>query len=908
MWRRLLLRRPPASPSPSAAACQIPVPCLYSRSSAVLKIGSTNKNALVRPFSLGLPTADKPAGQQLQARTLSAATSATPSIRGEPIGNAAGGLAADATPAQRQKYRQTLLHIFHHQLTARASKNSPMRFLRRVEESRDIFSADDFEVIMKGLNQLPNDWKLALRLLEIVGEPTSTLYEEAMFMCTVAERHEEVRALWKGVHENNLQPTERMYQSLIRSHTHAGLWPKELDVFWELEQSNPDLLPQKNRHFTYRLILHACALQGEWELALELLQRVEADIIANINFGTNEQRLALYNIAINACVQAGQLDKAKELLPRIANAHLKMSAVTFNTILKGCRPEDAANLFATLRGMGVEPNSRTFNVLIQKEGQAGNWQRALQWFVSMESYGVTPEGPSYTALIYAFGKGGQWRLSVDTFRNMSAAGLEPSLNSMVAVLLACQRTQQYDLVLEMYDQISLGPRTDKAALLRAANVAMHACRFVHAQPRQHLSEEEILDRRSMFKNPHGPTPVWDGTSWNALAFGERVMADLLDHGVEPDAYTYNNAFLLFADHPADGYGLGMTMVADLLASDSPVDAPTAKAAIVFCAKMHSWRELSSFMTTLRDTQGIDWFIQNLNFLVGVPMFHALKAGALDEVLQQLRLLTDLAPGAVIEPSHTAWQMLIDHRGSNSDDGLWPKIREQLSLHDPQGTIINATSGSYRFRPTALAVISSWQQTKSDSAPRTWHHVQISEIPPGMPANKLIRAFRDELGIKGVHDVLCRYKGHGIAQEYVLLFPREDLAAHAAKRLESVRSSAHTDPTLEPFLRRLVVKRPVVTTFEVNGGSASETKLDPAAAKGVRTSDTRHGHLEQCTKSAQSAFGGRSHQLESVSVARIPPGMDEIRLQSLFQQELGVEGIHGLERDDSANTTHDLVRV
>ena len=43
------------------------------------------------------------------------------------------------------------------------------------------------------------------------------------------------------------------------------------------------------------------------------------------------------------------------------------------------------------------------------------------------------------------------------------------------------------------------------------------------------------------------------------------------------------------------------------------------------------------------------------------MFHALKAGALDEVLQQLRLLTDLAPGAVIEPSHTAWQMLIDHR-------------------------------------------------------------------------------------------------------------------------------------------------------------------------------------------------------------------------------------------------------
>lgn len=60
------------------------------------------------------------------------------------------------------------------------------------------------------------------------------------------------------------------------------------------------------------------------------------------------------------------------------------------------------------------------------------------------------------------------------------------------------------------------------------------------------------------------------------------------------------------------------------------------------------------------------FVKNLNFLVGVPMFHALKAGALDEVLQQLRLLTDLAPGAVIEPSHTAWQMLIDHRWVRSN--------------------------------------------------------------------------------------------------------------------------------------------------------------------------------------------------------------------------------------------------
>lgn len=29
-------------------------------------------------------------------------------------------------------------------------------------------------------------------------------------------------------------------------------------------------------------------------------------------------------------------------------------------------------------------------------------------------------------------------------------------------------------------------------------------------------------------------------------------------------------------------------------------------------------------------------------------------------------------------------------------------------------------------------------------------------------NKLMRALRDELGIKGIHDVLCRYKGHGIA--------------------------------------------------------------------------------------------------------------------------------------------------
>lgn len=159
------------------------------------------------------------------------------------------------------------------------------------------------------------------------------------------------------------------------------------------------------------------------------------------------------------------------------------------------------------------------------------------------------------------------------------------------------------------------------------------------------------------------------------------------------------------------------------------------------------------------------------------------------------------------------------------------------------------------------------------------------------------------------------------QEYVLLFPREDLAVNAAKRLKSARRSAHTDPTFEPFLRRLVVERPVVTTFEVGGGGShgdvdgagSEARLDTSRGQSERhtitsSSSSSSNTTTTSTTSTRDASETQSHELENVLVARIPPGMDERRLQRLFQQELGVEDIHGLERADSASSAHDLVRA
>lgn len=183
----------------------------------------------------------------------------------------------------------------------------------------------------------------------------------------------------------------------------------------------------------------ACGHAGEWEKAVRILDDMERDLVANENFGTDEDRLKFYNTAIHACVTAENMEAATSILPRIANARLKPSASTLNILLKGCNPGDAPDLYADVCAMGVEPDVRTFNTLIQKEALAGNWQRALHWFLQIRLTGQLPNVMSFNKLMYAFGKNGQWQMAHDTLSLMCGEGLEPDIYVYHQVLRACQK-------------------------------------------------------------------------------------------------------------------------------------------------------------------------------------------------------------------------------------------------------------------------------------------------------------------------------------------------------------------------------------------------------------------------------------------------------------------------------------
>ena len=47
-------------------------------------------------------------------------------------------------------------------------------------------------------------------------------------------------------------------------------------VLRELEATDPDQIPQTNRSTTYQLVLRACVKAKEWEIALEVLDSIEA--------------------------------------------------------------------------------------------------------------------------------------------------------------------------------------------------------------------------------------------------------------------------------------------------------------------------------------------------------------------------------------------------------------------------------------------------------------------------------------------------------------------------------------------------------------------------------------------------------------------------------------------------------
>ncbi|CAB1098432.1 unnamed protein product [Ectocarpus sp. CCAP 1310/34] len=179
---------------------------------------------------------------------------------------------------------------------------------------------------------------------------------------------------------------------------------------------------------TINTVMAACAAEGEWELALEVMKKAQ-----------REDRLhptrVTYNTAISACGRRGESDRAVQLLREMRVAGLAPDTISYNSAIAACAVKGqwrrALSLLGEMgaggkggRGSGgarlPSPDVYSFGSAITACGRGGQWSLAVGLLGTMRQKGIAPGVVAFNAAISACGEAGQWERALGLLRDMEA--------------------------------------------------------------------------------------------------------------------------------------------------------------------------------------------------------------------------------------------------------------------------------------------------------------------------------------------------------------------------------------------------------------------------------------------------------------------------------------------------------
>ena len=194
--------------------------------------------------------------------------------------------------------------------------------------------------------------------------------------------------------------------------------------------------------FHYSAAISACEKTVDWELAVELLARMEIRFVSpdvvcfNAVMGVCEKSaiwdgaisvLSLmaslrtlpdtisYNSVLGASARAGHWELALEILHQL---HRRSAAdvISFSSALAACAKrtkwEAALHLLASMPAARVLPNAFSYSSAMAATANSGSWEIAVQMLSDMAERAVLADAFVYSAVTTACGRGEEWELAM----------------------------------------------------------------------------------------------------------------------------------------------------------------------------------------------------------------------------------------------------------------------------------------------------------------------------------------------------------------------------------------------------------------------------------------------------------------------------------------------------------------
>lgn len=326
---------------------------------------------------------------------------------------------------------------------------------------------------------------------------------------------------------------------------------------------------QKLTPLTYNALIGACARNGEFEKALNLMSKMRHDGYPSdfVNYSTIIQALTrsnnidtpllhklyteiegdkieldskLYNDIIVGYAKAGDPSRALHFLAMAQSYGLSPKSSTLIAIMSALgssgRTAEAEAVFEEIKDMGLQPRTRAYNALLKAYVRAGSLKDAESIVSEMERSGVAPDELTYSLLMDAYGQEGRWESARIVLKEMEASNVQPSAYVFSRILASYRDKGEWQKSFQVLREMkSCGVRPDR----HFYNVMIDTFGKYNCLEHAMDTFEKMLSE--------GIKP--DNVTWNTLIDchcksgkhdrGEQLFYEMQDKGFAPCIATYN---------------------------------------------------------------------------------------------------------------------------------------------------------------------------------------------------------------------------------------------------------------------------------------------------------------------------------------------------------------------------------
>ncbi|CAI9100868.1 OLC1v1038053C1 [Oldenlandia corymbosa var. corymbosa] len=241
--------------------------------------------------------------------------------------------------------------------------------------------------------------------------------------------------------DTNIKPSLITYSSLLDGLCKSGLMEASVDMFRELRNCG-----YKYDQHAYNILISSFLRQGNTDCVHEPEEMIR-----------NNLDDSLTGDVASVCYIEGHVRKALEFLEEMHNQGINPNSFSYGIIIdklcKEGKPEKALELIPYMLRRKVLPNVVVYSTLIHGFSRQGQVKKALLVYSSMIKFGVTPNKVTYTILINLLFTMGKDKEAYYLFGQMILNRLNPDKVSYTSIIAGLCKTGHLNIALQVYREM-----------------------------------------------------------------------------------------------------------------------------------------------------------------------------------------------------------------------------------------------------------------------------------------------------------------------------------------------------------------------------------------------------------------------------------------------------------------------